>query len=105
MKPSCEQSEAGRNAKLTALDVRSRRMRAAVLGLAALVGAACSNEPAASPVRIVTKASVSYTHFTTIQAAVDAANPGDWILIDVGTYNESVLIMKPHLHVRGMDRN
>ncbi|HEY4446645.1 MAG TPA: Ig-like domain-containing protein [Steroidobacteraceae bacterium] len=31
----------------------------------------------------------------TIQAAIDAANPGDLILIDAGTYNELVIMWKP----------
>lgn len=49
--------------------------------------------------------------FSSIQAAVDAAQPGDWILIAPGTYHEKgsveagVLIAKHGLHVRGMDRN
>lgn len=57
--------------------------------------------------------------FRTIQAAVDAARPGDWVLIGPGDYHErgdrvhapgaappaGVLIVKPHLHLRGMDRN
>ena len=49
--------------------------------------------------------------FSTIQAAVNAALPGDWILIGPGTYHEKgaadagVLITTPGIHVRGMDRN
>jgi hypothetical protein len=74
-----------------------------VLGLAALVGG-CSSRPSGTA-RIVTQAAVSYMHYTTIQSAVDAAKPGDWILIDAGTYHEAVMITTPHLHVRGMDRN
>jgi hypothetical protein len=54
---------------------------------------------------VVTQAAVTYPHFSSIQAAVDAANPGDWVLIDVGTYNEAVYITTPRLHLRGIDRN
>lgn len=57
--------------------------------------------------------------FRTIQAAVDAAKPGDWILIAPGDYkthsakatasapNEpaGVLVTTPDLFIRGMDRN
>src|SRR5262245_53261495 len=57
---------------------------------------------------------------TTIQDAVDAAQPGDWILIAPGDYKErgdythpgpngnagaGVLIRTPGIHVRGLDRN
>ncbi len=35
------------------------------------------------------------TEFQTIQAAVDAATPGDLILIDAGTYSELVVMWKP----------
>jgi hypothetical protein len=49
--------------------------------------------------------------FTTIQAAVNAARPGDWILVAPGDYHETgapeagVLITTPGIHLRGMDRN
>ena len=41
----------------------------------------------------------------TIQAAVDAASPGDMILIAPGVYHESVIVTTPHLVLRGEDRN
>jgi hypothetical protein len=55
----------------------------------------------------------------TIQRAVDAAKPGDWILIGPGDYKTSssrapanasdvptaVLVTTPRLHIRGMNRN
>jgi hypothetical protein len=49
--------------------------------------------------------------YSTIQDAVNAAGPGDWVLIGPGVYNEQgtpndgVLITTPNLHLRGMDRN
>ncbi len=59
--------------------------------------------------------------YKTIQSAVKAAKPGDWILIGPGDYKTApsaihapkgfsdfpagVLITKAHLHLRGMDRN
>jgi plastocyanin len=41
----------------------------------------------------------------TIQEAVNAANPGDLVLIGPGTYREAIEISKPGLVVRGTDRN
>jgi hypothetical protein len=106
MKRSCQRSEAERNSSHTAPDVRTRPSRAAVLGIAALVGAGCGQgQSVPANVHLVTHAMVSYTHFTSIQAAVDAAKTGDWILIDVGVYNEAVKITTPGIHLRGMDRN
>jgi hypothetical protein len=51
--------------------------------------------------------------YKTVQAAVDAAQPGDWVLIYPGVYHEKstqwptagVWISKPDIHVRGLDRN
>src|SRR5579872_1520745 len=57
--------------------------------------------------------------FTSIQAAVDAAHPGDWILVAPGDYKTAtgrapaaashtpagILITTPGLHLRGMNRN
>jgi hypothetical protein len=54
---------------------------------------------------VVTQAAVAYPHFSTIQAAVAAAKPKDWILIDVGVYSGTVEVTTPHLHIRGIDRN
>jgi plastocyanin len=43
--------------------------------------------------------------YPTIQNGVDAANPGDLVLIDKGTYVESVFVTTPSLTLRGVDRN
>ena len=53
--------------------------------------------------------------YTSIQAAVNAAQPGDWVLVGPGDYHEQgvpgagesagVLITTPGIHLRGMDRN
>ena len=49
--------------------------------------------------------------FVTIQDAVNAALPGDWVLVGEGDYKErgtasaGVLITTPGIHLRGMDRD
>src|ERR1700756_1274314 len=60
--------------------------------------------------------------YTSIQAAVDAARSGDWVLIGPGDYHETgnrvppgaagditagaaVLVTTPNVWIRGMDRN
>src|SRR5205085_10303421 len=80
--------------------------RAAALVLATAVALVLlAAVPALARVEIVTKRAVSYAHFRSIQAAVDAARAGDWILIDRGVYPESVRITTDRLHLRGLDRN
>jgi hypothetical protein len=52
-------------------------------------------------------------HFTTVQAAVNAASPRDWVLIWPGVYHEKsgawptagVWVSTPGIHIRGLDRN
>lgn len=43
--------------------------------------------------------------YRTIQGAVDAAVPGDLVLVDTGTYREEVTVNTPSLVLRGTDRN
>jgi hypothetical protein len=50
-------------------------------------------------------------HFLTVQGAVNAARPGDWVLIWPGVYHENdptyhagVWVTTPDLHIRGLSR-
>ena len=108
-----------------------RRRRAALLVAGGLVVAACSSSShSKAPTPTTTAAAGAHVllvgsyrghagGYQTIQAAVDAARPGDWVLIGPGDYHEQydhtapvgpaasagVYITTPGLHLRGMDRN
>jgi hypothetical protein len=77
----------------------------AILGLALLGGVASAK------VLQVGSWNGSSGPYTSIQQAVNEAQPGDWILIGPGVYHEQasanngVLITTAGLHLRGMDRN
>jgi hypothetical protein len=43
--------------------------------------------------------------YDTIQSAVDAAEPGDLVLVGPGTYVEAVTVRTPDVVIRGLDRN
>ena len=98
--------------------------RAPIVGIAAAAAAMLVGAPAraASPnVLLVGPAGTPGAQYTSIQAAVNAAAPGDWILVAPGVYHEKgysptanadgkpapaeVFITTPNLHVRGMDRD
>lgn len=63
-------------------------------------GEGAPDAKAASVVRVGT----DRTH-RTIQEGVDAARPGDLVLIDPGTYREAVRVDTDRLVIRGRDRN
>src|SRR3954452_17590163 len=104
--------------------VSTRRRRGAIaLASAAAVIAAAGLSAAGADARVLLVGSWHGHHgsFKSIQAAVDSARSGDWILVGPGDYHErgdrdsryrslaergaGVMITKRHLHLRGMDRN
>src|SRR5450755_2678326 len=97
-----------------------RRYIAATLGLAAvytLVGWMSTTGAGAAVLRVGTYHGI-HGQYATIQSAVDAAKPGDWILVGPGDYKTTairtpkgkpdfpaaVLITTRNLHIRGMNR-
>ena len=80
-----------------------RRFAAVLLAATVVLAAGAAAAPAR--VLIVTQRHVPYPHYTSIQTAVNAAHPHDWILIAPGVYSGAVRIKTPDLHLRGMNRN
>jgi hypothetical protein len=90
---------------------------ATVLGCLAMLSMLVTAGASAAPQALLVCASAGKStcptnkHFATVQSAVNAANPGDWVLIWPGTYHEKgtadagVYVNKPNIHIRGMDRN
>jgi hypothetical protein len=89
-----------------------------LLAVTAVYLAACAGPPSgdASPAALGDPATDSPSDWSgttrevpadypTIQAAVDAADPGDLILIGRGVYPQQVTITTPGLTLRGVDRN
>jgi hypothetical protein len=94
--------------------------RASVAGLLCCVAVLAAASPATARVLRVGAFSNSGGEYQSIQAAVDAAKSGDWILIGPGDYKEAgtrspasapnaagaaVLVETSGIHIRGMDRN
>ncbi len=94
-------------------------------GCSSSSGSAGSGPAAAPPAAPCSWSGTFHGHagtYTSIQAAVDAARPGDWILVAPGDYHEAadesgartdpsdgdmggVLITTPDIHLRGMNRS
>ncbi len=84
-----------------------------ILGLAACAGppvgepspAAVGDPATDAPAEASGETRLVPQDFPNIQSAVDAAAPGDLILIDAGVYREEVEVTTPGLVIRGVDRN
>ena len=74
-----------------------------------VVGDVPYEDTAAAPKTVVREASGRTRHvpgeYPSIQSAVDAAEPGDLVLIDRGVYREAVTVTTPSLVLRGVDRS
>jgi hypothetical protein len=95
----------------------TRRLLLALLAAIALLGAACGDDDeSADDASSDGSCRVEETddglealqvpqNCETIQAAVDAAEEGDLVLVDEGTYEEAVDVTTPYITIRGVDRN
>ena len=110
-----------------ALQARSIRMVVGVVALLAalaLAGSALADSSSSSSaVLLVGTYQGEAGQYTSIQAAVNAAQPGDWILVAPGDYHEAddahvtsaaqlstgdhggVVVTTSDLHIRGLNRN
>ena len=88
----------------------SYAVAAAVLAAAMTVSAVPARATGVRVLRVGTFHGIAGA-YASIQAAVDAANPGDWILVAPGDYHETgaadagVRVTKPGIHIRGLSRN
>jgi hypothetical protein len=84
--------------------LRTNRVAIAMLTALALLAVACGDDGNKKDTSGGTTINVPDDQ-PTIQAAVDAAQPGDLVLIAPGTYNEAVDVETENLTIRGLDRN
>ncbi len=86
-----------------------RGLASIVVALLAVVAVGCSSSNSAKSDSGDSLASgrtlAVPTDFKTIQSAVDAAKPGDLILVAPGVYHEAVNVQTDRLVIRGLDRN
>ncbi len=74
-------------------------MRARTCGAAIMMGAVATAIVAVPQSTLASGDTIVVT--TTIQAAIDAADPGDTVVVPDGTYGESVLVSEPGITIRG----
>jgi len=86
---------------------QAKGLRLALAALVAVVLAILLWPPSGAAARPASPAVliVGPGYYPTIQAAVNAAKPGDWVLIEPGVYYEAVRVTTPDLHIRGLNRN
>ena len=64
-----------------------------------------SSTPAGVPTPSGKPRTINVLAGSSIQAAVNQANPGDLVLVSPGVYKEAVTVTRPNIVIRGVDRN
>ena len=82
-----------------------RRAVLAALVVGAAGGGAATAGPATASVPAGGATITVPTDYVTIQEAVDAAAPGDLVLVEPGVYHEAVDVLVDNVTIRGLDRN
>ncbi|MGZ4706108.1 MAG: right-handed parallel beta-helix repeat-containing protein, partial [Acidimicrobiales bacterium] len=91
--------------------MRRSRWLLGLLAAVALLACACSSgtSTTSTATTVAATGSGAVIHVPadkpTIQSAVDAASPGDLILVSPGVYHEAVDVTTDYLDIRGTDRN
>ena len=89
------------------LRVATKKLRRTAVPALAMTLMGVFAATASATVRVVSTSKSGPNTYSTIQAAVNAATAGDWVLIEPGVYDEAVKVTSAQsgIWIRGMSRN
>jgi hypothetical protein len=106
---ACGGDDGGGAADTTVAAESTSTAAAATTSAAPATSEPATSDPVTTPAQAPDDSALGALHvpqdFPTIQAAVDAAQPGDLVLVDAGVYREAVTVETDDLVIRGVDRN